>query len=284
MQRKRLTYLLASSLLFWHYCGNAQTAQTVPFGQKEIPAKVSFTRKLQNLKQSFLNPGIQHPTRYLGIEATAHTNGWSAGLFLLKTKNLKKPRIYSLTVQEIKHPKEEKLQSRMYEIRGEGKPLPYTFGKINQLYLLNVGAGQLSTLVPALVRPGIDLSLLLQGGFSLACLKPYYLKLNVADTGGYYKIDSQPYNTQTEEKYLNPNRIYGRAAWKEGLDNTRVIPGMHLTAAAHIQLSPKQVWFKAIAVGTSLQAFTAPLPLLADTKARWLHAGLFMRVQVGKGW
>lgn len=247
-------------------------------------ANAEFKHKIKSKTSVFFNTTIKNPTRYIGLEVQANSNGYSLGLFYTKKQSTRIQRYWSINMNEIKHPKEEKRKTSMYQIQGEGKPRPYSFGKLNDVYCFNVSYGHSRTLLPSLISQSMDLSLVIHTGLSLACIKPYYLRVNTSTIPSQYKLEDIAYLPSSNPNYLNSNRIYGKASWSEGLEETKFFPGLHLSTALHIQLQPNQIWFKSVAIGATLQAFTAKLPLLIDTKAHLIHPSLFMRVQVGKGW
>jgi hypothetical protein len=55
------------------------------------------------------------------------------------------------------------------------------FGKINNLYTLQIGCSKEQLLLPGVVEGNLSVSFRYGGGFCLALLKPYYLKVVKTD-------------------------------------------------------------------------------------------------------
>jgi hypothetical protein len=263
------------------------------FAPKKIQAelnkvKSSTTKQLKTTSKSilgsFFNSHVNNPTRYLGIEGAAYSNGLGVGIFYFKPMLKKNTRIYALHISEIKHAKEEKLKPQLYEIKGKGKPLPFIYGKQNSLYTLSLSYGVSRTLIPALLSPSIDLSMFIQGGFSLGILKPYYLKLNTADTLNQFQIEPHAYTSPYHYYFLDTKRIYSRSSFGTGLTESKLIPGIHLSGALLLNLNPHQVWFKSIAIGSYIQCFTSAIPILIDAKPQFIHPSFFIKLMLAKGW
>ncbi len=265
----------------------------ISVAQKKIKAELSnvkstTTQQLKTTSKSilggFLNPHVNNPTRYLGIEGAAYSNGLGVGIFYFKPATKKNARFYAFHIAEIKHAKEEKLKPQLYEIKGKGKPLPFIYGKQNSLYTLSLSYGVSRTLIPALISPSIDLSLFIQGGFSLGILKPYYLQLNTADTLNQYLIEPHTYSSPYQYYFLDTKRIYSRSSFGTGLTESKLIPGIHFSGAFLLNLNPNQVWFKSIAIGTSIQCFTSAIPILIDAKPQFIYPSIFIKLMIAKGW
>lgn len=263
---------------------NAQNKIKKEFQDNKSSVKLKATEKSKTILGGFFNADIKNPKRYLGIEATAYSNGYGIGLFCLKRKSSKTSRYYALDIAEIKHDKEEKLKPQLYEIQGKGKPLPYIYGKQNSFYRLNVTYGLKRVILPTIVSSGIDISLILNGGLGVGLIKPYYLKLNVADSLNQFVIEDRKYSAVDEDIFLNSKRIYGRSRFGKGLDESKIALGVHFTIATAIDLSSRSVWMKSIFFGGDFSIFSSPISMLVDTPSKLLFANVFMRVCVGKGW
>lgn len=95
----------------------------------------------------------------LSIGARLNTNGWSGGLYFLKQKNAGKQILWELHVSEIKHEKEIKQEHTETSFKNLGKGRPYIFGKINNVYSLQLGYGRQQSLLPALLDGNLSVSL-----------------------------------------------------------------------------------------------------------------------------
>ncbi len=188
MRLTHIKILLTLPAFFFFHFSPAQKKVKEDIRHLKEDTKQKATEKSKTIFGGFLNTEIKNPARHLGIEVTAYTNGYGIGLFYLKRQPGKISRYYAIDLAEIKHDKEERLKPQLYETAGKGKPLPYIYGKRNSFYRLNLSYGIKRVLIPSLVSPGIDLSLMVNGGISVGMIKPYYLKLNVSDTLNRYMI------------------------------------------------------------------------------------------------
>lgn len=247
--------------------------------QTKAHIEKQLKEKSNTFMGGFLNTQVSNPTRYIGIEAKAFSNGWGVGLRYGKGK-----KTWSIALQEWKHDKEEKLNPSLTEIEGLGKPLPYRYGKINSFYSLNMQYGYSTILVKGLVAPSIDVSFQLQGGLSLGFLKPYYLQVNTQNSLSSYHIVDMTYSTNNAEYFLNTRRVYSRSSFSNGIKDTRFIAGLILSPSIAIDLGNHSVWLKKLQFGSSCSLYSSSVALMADDSPKFNNLNWFMGVVVGKGW
>lgn len=277
-------YLVLLFSLFSSLTINAQISTKANLSEFKNKNTNKLKTKSRTWFGGFLNPNVKNPSKYIGILGAANSNGMGIGLFYLKPQKNKYSRYTTIYISEIKHLKEEKLKPQLYEIKGQGKPLPYIYGKQNSLFTLSLTYGLSRTLIPSFISPSIDLSLLVEGGFSLAVLKPYYLKLNIADSSNIYIIEDQSYNALSADQFLNPKKIYSKSIFTTGFSEATYIPGFQLSTALLINFNPHHTWHKAIAIGSTVQCFTSSLPILVDANPRYFHPAVFLKLYLAKGW
>src|SRR3569832_420006 len=78
-------------------------------------------------------------TRAFNIGAKLNTYGWSGLMSYERRIKAGQSRFYQLSFSEIKHEKQEKQERENTDFPQLGKPTPFVFGKINNLYLLQLG-------------------------------------------------------------------------------------------------------------------------------------------------
>src|SRR5690606_27457679 len=100
--------------------------------------------------------------------------------YYLKKEKPGLAQVFSLTFSEIKHEKQIK-QQRENAYPELGNATPFVFGKVNNLYTLQLGHGREQLLLPGVIEDNLSVSMRFSGGFSLAMLKPYYLRLAYPD-------------------------------------------------------------------------------------------------------
>lgn len=255
--------------------------QKVSKGQETIKKKAN--EKSKQLLGGFFNTSNKNPTRFLGIEANAFSNGWGAGVWYQKRANAKKYHCLSLQLTEIKEDKEERLKSSLYPIQGQGKQLPYIYGKQNSLYTAFITYGQKRTLIQGLISPAIDISMKLDGGIGIGILKPYYLKLNTASTLDQVQIEHVKYNTSNHDYFLDKRRIYSRSNFSRGWKESKISVGFQFVPVIQINLAPKSNWMKTLQVGSIIQLHTSKQPILVGQRASLFNHQWLIGILVGKG-
>jgi hypothetical protein len=262
------------------------------FSQKKINTTLHSSKekvrkkaheKSKTFAGDFLNTHVTNPKKYLGIEANANTNGWCLGLFFLREKTAFNSHWLGLQLSEVRPDKQEKLKPTLYAIENYTKPLAYIYGKQNSFYCLNVDYGIKKIIYKGLISPAIDVAFTLKGGISIGALKPYYLKVNMADNTNQYIIEDISYS-QNYTYFLDTKRIYSKSSFKQGWKQTKYIAGLHCNPMLQINLNAKQVWLKSIQLGANLNVYSAKLPLMIDNKAHFYTVAWTMGLLVGKGW
>jgi hypothetical protein len=126
--------------------------------------------------------------------------------------------------------------------------------------------------------------LILNGGFSVGLIKPYYLKLNVTDSLNKYIIEDRKYSSADEDMFLNSKRIYGRSRFGKGLNESKIALGVHFTIATAIDLGSRSVLIKSISFGTQVSVSSTNVPLMIEAKSTPIFINLFAKFIIGKGW
>jgi hypothetical protein len=168
-----------------------------------------------------------------------------------------------------------------------GNPTPFVFGKINNLYTLQLGYGKEKMILPGILEGNISLKFRYSGGFSLAMLKPYYLKLIYTD----YSQPSQPsyireekYSSANSDVFLNSGNILGASAWSKGLGEISYVPGAFFEAAFVLEPAKNKSFVQLISFGCNASVYTKALAIMADTKAFPWQADMFIGLYLGKRW
>jgi hypothetical protein len=199
-----------------------------------------------------------------------NSNGWSGGIYYLIKEKPGSHHIWQLHFSEIKHEKQIKQENIGVLPAKYGETTPYMFGKINNLYTLQIGYSKEQPLLPGVVEGNLSVSFRYGGGFSLALLKPYYLKVVKTDYS-----QPEPVSELIETKYtdsvaalfLERPRILGGSKWSKGLGETKLVPGIYLEAAFVIEPAPNKGLIQAITLGVNGAAYTKSLPIMAELKA-----------------
>ncbi len=243
-------------------------------------------KKIKQWKDHVKNSGLQEEyTHQLSLGAKLNSNGWSGCLYYWKKEDERKDHVYMLSFSEIKHDKQVKQEgSSLYPQLGT--PSPYVFGKINNLYTLQLGYGQEFMLLPKVIDGNISISSRLMGGFSLAMLKPYYLRLIYEDyitATPIVTLEEHKYNDATEPFLKSGNKL-GASPWTKGLGEMKYHPGVFAEAVIVIEPASNAWFVQTITLGGNFAFYTKQLPTMAEIKARQWQASLFVGLALGKRW
>jgi hypothetical protein len=218
----------------------------------------------------------------IAIGGKLNSNGWSGCLYYLKKTGNTTHNVWSLSFSEIKHEKQIRQQRPTDAFPEFGATSAYIFGKINNLYTIQLGYSREVLLLPGVVENNLSVSMRFGGGFSLALLKPYYLKL----------IYPLPQTNLREEKYVDSNaemflkkeKIFGASKWSKGLDETKPVPGAFGEVAIVIEPAKSKYLVQTITVGANFAFYSSALPIMAKVEAYPWQGSFFVGLALGKRW
>jgi hypothetical protein len=243
----KIYHLLAAFLLVF--------SAAVSFGQDE---KIADTVNDNVLFERLWTFGLQ-----------LNTNGW--GLKFRKGKNLSflTQRLWEIEFSTYKAGKEYKIVNQLYS---DSKS--YVYGKMNYVYFLRGGMGIQHILNRKPYWGGVQLSYLGYGGLTLGLAKPVYL----------YIIT--PANTRIERRY-NPqtdftDEIYGRAPYLDGIQYTRIYPGIYARAGLEFEFGTTNQRMQSLEVGGVLDYEPVGIPIMAFNPVQNFFLTLYVSVSMGK--
>lgn len=292
MHFSRKKYHLLLTTLLVSFCLNT-TAQVSVWDKpkdntKEALKKVDKRKKkLKQLKKHIADWGLlEEYTKQLSIGGQMNSNGWTGGLYYMKVVDAGKKNVFSLRFSEIKHDKQIKQQDE--NIYPElGRPEPYVFGKINNLYTIQIGLGREQVLLPNVVEGNISVGIRLSGGFSLAMLKPYYLKLIYVDNtlqNPVPELKEETYTDNTAYAFLKNGNKLASSSWTKGLKEMQYVPGAFAEAAFVIEPKASSWFVQTITIGGNIAFYSKELPIMAEISAYNYKASLFVGLAFGKRW
>lgn len=222
----------------------------------------------------------------LSIGARLNTNGWSGGLYFLKHEGAGKQVLWELHFSEIKQEKETKQENTETVFKNLGKGKPYIFGKVNNVYTLQLGYGRQQLLLPALLDGNLSAGIRYAAGPALALLKPYYLDLIYVEyhPDEIAHIQTEKYTANNADKFLNPGYINGAAKWRKGLSEIKPIPGLFGEVAFVLEPDKPKAFIQTITFGGNAAIYTKPVEIMADRKAYRYQLSLFVGLAVGGRW
>jgi len=189
----------------------------------------------------------------VGIEL--RTNGYGAFLELGRMKTPRWTNIYSLELTEIKNPKEEKLSP----INGISNS--YVYAKQNNFYQAKLGYGRQYIFGQKGNKNGVAVIGILEGGFSLGLLKPYYLE--VSKNRGRSPVQSIKF-TDDDTAFLGFNTaILGASGFTKGWGELKFKPGLLVKTALRFDFGRYNESIQAIEIGLSVDAYSEKIPIMA---------------------
>lgn len=243
-------------------------------------------KKVTQWKDHVRDWGMQEDfTHQLSLGAKLNSNGWSGCLYYWNKTSETKKDVWMLSFSEIKHEKQVK-QEGSTAYPELGIPSPYVFGKINNLYTLQLGYGQEFMLLPRVIEDNLSISSRFMIGASLAMLKPYYLRLIYEENitaDPTVKLEEQKY-TEAQEAFLRSGNKLGAAPWTKGLGEMKYRPGPFAEVAIVIEPAHTSWFIQTITLGGNFAYYFKQMPVMADIKAHSWQGSLFVGLALGKRW
>lgn len=279
---------VALALLVLSLNSHAQNSVWNSDAKKSAGNKANKTKhKLKDYKEHLQNWGLD--TNYnhaFLLGGKLNSDGWSGSMYFVKRKSYKLSNFWQINFSEIKHEKQTKEKSTA-SYPQFGNASPFVYGKINNLYTLQIGFGNERLLLPAVMEGNISVSFRYSLGFSLAMLKPYYLKLLYSDNSNptdTVHIEQHKYSPSDSTRFLNTNRIFGASKWTKGLDEIDFVPGAYFETAIAIIPGKNKTFIQTITLGINGAFYAKALTIMADQKAYPWQVSLFAGLAIGKRW
>ena len=263
---------------------------TDPGGARQKTGKktADARHKVKDLKDHLQKWGMDTSyTHTFLLGGKLNTDGWSGMANLMKKKGGNTNNVWQLSFSEIKHEKQTRLQGSNSGFAYLGNGTPFVYGKINNLYTLQIGFGKETLLLPAVMEGNISVSFRYTAGLSLAMLKPYYLKLVYVNYNGNTQTahtEQQGYNRADSAKFLNTGFIQGASTWSKSLANITYVPGAYFDTALTIIPGKSISFIQEITLGINGAFYTQSLQIMADQKAYPWQVSLFAGLGIGKRW
>lgn len=291
-----LLYLRKWLLLFLMGCAGpvalAQTTHTLWDNVKGAPQKAGKAvqktgNRIRKWKDHLQQWGLDGDYNHgLAIGAHLNSNGWTGLIYYQRRIDRTKSHFFQLSVSEVKHEKQIKQQRSNTAYPQLGPSTPFVFGKTNNLYLAQLGHGREFLILPSVLEGNLSVSIRAQAGFSLAMLKPYYLKLIYVDYNPdpQARLKEEKYTEQNSEQFLNSNAILGASKWKKGLNDMTYAPGAYADLAIAIEPLKNKTFIKTVTLGGHFSIHSKDLEIMASQKAYPWQACLYAGLSIGKRW
>ncbi len=216
-----------------------------------------------------------------------HSYSWGVGWRHLRHKTWKYWLGWEVGLAHLKHPKEARIQplpafgdaacAQSVQMRS------YVYGKQNDFWALRTSFVNSFLLFDAAEEGGVSVKLLTNVGVSLGLLKPYYLYVVKIESDNSCSIEPVKYDSTIHplaNPFLDTRYIYGSAGLT-GLGETKLRPGILLQASLVFNWAEEPA-IRSIEVGTRIEHFIKPVPIMALIENRSMFAALFLRITFGK--
>ncbi|MEX2370557.1 MAG: hypothetical protein WD578_06095 [Bacteroidales bacterium] len=197
-----------------------------------------------------------------------NSNGIGADYRFARFINARNDRIYEISFDYVKHPKEYKsvVPYEWYTKR-------FVYGKENLFWELKVHYGNQYELYRKYDFSSISIRLVYSGGLSLGFLKPIYYDILSFDGSGRY--------TLSEVKKFDPAiHLYnygGNASFTKGFDELKVTPGLTFSAGFLFEYSEREPMIHALETGVGFTIYPRQIRIMATEDAQYyffkLHVG-----------
>lgn len=200
-----------------------------------------------------------------------HSGGW--GLDFRRGKNLtvSKKRMLEFEFVGMHHPKEIK-SINPYLANSKS----FYYGKLNSVSILRGAIGYQRVIAAKAEKSGVEIRLNYTGGISLGLAKPIYLN-----------IITENFDLITEK--FDPNKhalsdIYGQASFTEGLDETKVYPGLYAKLGLSFEYGSQEDDVKIIEAGVTFDAYANTIPIMALTHNNQVYFNFYINLLYGRKW
>lgn len=205
-----------------------------------------------------------------------NTDGYGMFLEMGRMKTSRKSNLYSLEIGERKNSKEEKVPP----VLGNYFTNPFVYGKINNFYYAKLGFAQQRLIGNKGNKNGVAVSAIYGGGFSAGLLKPYYLKVQDAQTN---KISDVKYNDKNGAVFLdNLSYVQGSSGFSKGFNEIKVTPGAYAKTALRFDYGRYNELVSAIEVGINVEAYAKKIPVMLLQKQRQLFFNAYAAIEFGR--
>ena len=114
--------------------------------------------------------------------------------------------------------------------------------------------------------------------------KPYYLEIYSQGEG---VIQSVKYDAETERKFLGLQQgqyIIGSSGFSKGLNELKMIPGVHAKTALHFDFAASKKSKMALEAGINAEYYMKKIELMAFQDAKPLFVDVYVSLQFGGRW
>ncbi len=267
---KKLSLSLFLMLLLFSVSAQDSTSRRVSKEDKKEARRQKVNAMIRQAEEGVL---IYHKQSIFG--AQGRTNGYGLFYELGRMKTNRKTNIYRLDFTEIKHQKENKVQtSNGFIFFGN----PFIYGKINNFYQLTLGFGQQHMLGQKGNKNGVAVSAVYNGGLALGLLRPYYLEVIDPLNGQNKDIK---YSVADSALFLGSS-IIGSSGIGKGWNEMKVKPGLFAKTALRFDYGRFNETVQALEIGLSAEFYSQKIPIMVRQKDSRLFFQGYVAILFGR--
>ena len=229
-------------------------------------------------------------TRELSVGVRLNTDGFSiyADKGYVRSEETKlydylyNLRIVSVEFGEHKDPRQIK---KKYESGNGDQTKAFVYGKINNFYSFKLGYG-FRRMIAGKPEPGtVSIHWIGNAGIAIGLEKPYYIEAYAPqDNSASLVQQSIKYTDKTQEYFLNDYYIIGGSGFGKGLDELKVVPGVHVKTGLHFDFAADKHNVLALETGINAEFYSRKIQLMARQEGVPYFVSLFASLQFGKRW
>jgi hypothetical protein len=206
---------------------------------------------------------------------TLSSNGFGANYRYGKHIDVNRKWLIQANLHLIKHEKETKSSSYLYQNKS------FVYGKLNTLYTLHLTTGTQHELYSKFDAGGVAIRYFYLGGLSLGLLKPKYYEVSYI-TG---ETEVEDFETFLENSInFHGGAIVGNASWFDGIEKTKIKPGLTATIGFSFDYSTGDHLYNAIEAGLTADFFPDPVSIMhhSEGNAQQFFISLFLTYRFGR--
>ena len=202
------------------------------------------------------------------------TNGYGAYYEMAKRKTNRKANLYRIDFTEIKNSKEEKLLGGSFVFGN-----PYVYGKTNNFYQVTLGIGQQYILGQKGNKNGVALAAVYSAGLSLGLLRPYYLTVNDAASGGEKTIK---YSAEDSALFLDQSAIISSGGFGKGWNELKLKPGAFVKAGMRFDYGRYNESVSGLEIGISVEFYADKIPMMVSQEDKQVFVQGYVAIIFGR--
>lgn len=181
-------------------------------------------------------------------------------------------RLYEIEFGNLKHPKEVKVSNPYLQSAGS-----FVFGKLNTVFFIRGGIGHQHEIFQKADLGGIAIRYFYSGGPDIALYKPIYYRIIYAAGVSSFETKDEKFNVSIHQ----PGDIFSKAPFTKGLNETKVLPGLHAKGGFNFEYSKEDKVIHAIEFGCQVNAYPKKIPIMATAGNKAVFFSLFVSYRVG---